>query len=120
MDPVEVYANFYSPRWGHDDRYRFTFSMDRLDIVHNARRCAAIWHENTDPTWEGTPLTSTFINDSIQPPHDVEGSFIYLWNEWRNGTFTQEQLQTELTAFAEYMNASTRAKPTTDFWRSVF
>jgi hypothetical protein len=120
MDPIEVYADFYSPRWGHDDRYRFVFSMDRLEIVHAARKCAAIWHEKTDPTWEGTPLTGTFINDMIRPPHDVEGSFTHLWSEWRNGTFTPEQLQTELTAFAEYMNASTRAKPTTDFWQGMF
>ena len=80
---------------------------------------APIYHEDADATWEGTPLTGTFINDMITPPHDVESSFVRLWSEWRNGTFTPEQLQTELSAFAEYMNACTRAKPTTDFWHNM-
>lgn len=119
MDPIDVYADFYSPRWGHDDKYKFTFSMERFEIVHGARKSAAVWHEDNNPTWEGTPLTSTFINDMITPPHNVESSFVRLWSEWRNGTFTPEKLQTELTAFAEYMNTCTRAKPTTDFWQNM-
>jgi hypothetical protein len=120
LEPVEVFADFYSPRWGHSDRYSFTFSMERLSIAHGARRCAAIWSETADPTWQGEPLMRTMKNDHIYPPDGIEGLLEHLWREWRGGRFDAAQLQAELTAFAEYINASTAAKPTTDFWRGTF
>lgn len=120
MEPVEVFADFYSPRWGHTDRYKFTFSPERLSIVHGARRCEATWSETADPTWKGESLVGTMKNDSIYPPDGIEGLIEYLWREWRDGRFNVEQLQSELTAFAEYINASTAAKPNTEFWRRTF
>jgi len=120
LEPVEVYASIYSPRWGHEDRYTFNFSMDRLDISHMARKTAAIWSDTSDPTWEGEKLAATMTNDSVYPPHNLESLIEFLWREWRDGRFSKEELQAELTAFAEFINAATKAKPQTDFWRGVF
>ncbi len=120
MEPIEVFADFYPPRWGHTDRYRFVFAKDRLEIAHGARKCAAVWSETTDPTWEGEPLVRTMKNDSIYPPDGIEGLIEFLWRAWRDAQLDREQLQDELTAFVNYVNASTNAKPETDFWRGIF
>ncbi|WP_444454633.1 hypothetical protein ACTTAI_04605 [Rhodobacter capsulatus] len=120
MDPIELYADFYSPRWGHTDRYTFVLSMDRMDVSHMARKCAVIWHENSDPTWQGEPLMGTFANDSIYPPAIMLNLLVRLWTEWRDGRFTAEEAQSELDELTEYVNASTAAKPKSDFWRGTF
>lgn len=120
MEPVEVFADFYSPRWGHTDRYTFSFSMEQLSIKHGARECVAIWSETTDPTWKGESLVGTMRNDHITPPDGIEGLIEHLWREWRGGRFNAVELQNELTAFTDYINASTAAKPKTDFWKDTF
>ncbi len=120
MDPVEAFADFYSPRWGQDDRYTFVFGMDELTIKHGARECAAVWSDNTDPQWSGEPIVGTMQNDSIYPPEGLESLIEHLWRGWRDGQLDAQQLQTELNAFADYINASTHAKPDTDFWRGIF
>jgi hypothetical protein len=120
MDMVEVFAEFYSPRWGQSDTYSFKFSMEKLEIAHGARHCAAIWSEVTDPTWIGEPRVGTMKNDSIYPPDGIEGLLEHLWTAWRDGELNNDQLQAELTAFAEYVNASTNAKPKTEFWNGIF
>lgn len=60
------------------------------------------------------------VNDSVYPPHNLESLVEALWREWRDGRFSKDELQEELTAFAEFINAATKAKPQTDFWRGVF
>lgn len=120
MEPVEVFADFFSPRWGHNDRYTFTFTVDRLTIRHGPRECAAVRQEGADPVWGGEPLVRTMKNDSIYPPDGIEGLLEFLWRAWRNGELGIEQLQSELTEFANYINASTHAKPQSDFWRGIF
>ena len=96
------------------------FSMDRLEIIHGARKCAAVWNENTDPTWQGEPILGTFANDSIYPPTIIPDLFQRLWTEWRNGRFSAEEVQAELDQLTEYVNVSARAKPKSDFWRGTF
>ena len=120
MDPIEVFADFYSPRWGHTDRYSFVFAMDRLEITHHARKCTAVWSDTVDLSWSGKPLVGTMRNDSITPPDGIEGLIKYLWRAWRNSQLDGEQLQAELNALVDYVNASTNAKPKTDFWRAIF
>lgn len=94
--------------------------MDDLTISHGARVCRAVWNENGDPTWEGEPLVRTMKNDMIYPPDGIEGLIEFLWRAWRDGQLDGNQLQNELSAFADYINASTQAKPNTDFWRGIF
>lgn len=120
MDPVTVFADFYSPRWGHADRYEFEFSMEHLTIKQLARVCAATWHDNIDPEWGGESLTDILGNDSIYSPHNLESLLEHLWRAWRDGELNNAQLQAELTAFADYINASTAAKPQTEFWTRTF
>ena len=117
MDPIEIYADFYSPRWGHTDKYTFALAMDRMEVRHNARRCAAIWNEDADPTSQGEPLMGTFANDSIHPPANILDLFLRIWTEWRDGSLTAEEAQTELDELTGYVNAGTEAKPKSDFWR---
>lgn len=117
---VKATADFFSPRWGHDDTYEFEFSRERLTIKHGARVCAAEWKENSDPLWTGEPLVGTMKNDMIYPPDGILSLIEYLWRAWRDGELNADQLQSELNALADYVNASTKAKPKTDFWRGIF
>ena len=120
MDSTEVFANFYSPRWGHTDCYSFVFSMNSLTITHHARKCSATWEDNADPTWRGESFVGTLKNDSIYPPDGLEGLIEFLWKEWRDGQLNDEQLQVELHALVEYINVSTKAHPRTEFWQKIF
>ncbi len=120
MEPIEVFGDFFSPRWGHNDRYTFSFAMDRLTIRHGPRECTAVWQENRDPIWEGEPLVRTMKNDSIYPPDGIEGLLEFLWRAWRDGQLDIDQVQSELIEFVNYVNASTNAKPQSEFWRGIF
>lgn len=39
---------------------------------------------------------------------------------WRGGEIDTAQAEAELRALADWINAVTRAKPRTDFWRTYF
>lgn len=62
----------------------------------------------------------TFANDSIYPPAIMPDLLVRLWTEWRDGRFTEEEAQAELDELTAYVNASTEAKPKSDFWRGTF
>lgn len=119
MDTVEASGHFYSPRWGHEDEYVFSFTMETLEIRHGARECKFTWQENHDPKWSGS-IISILTNDSIYPPHNIERLIEHLWLAWRNGELRASDVQEQLTALVDYVNAGTHAKPKTDFWRGIF
>jgi len=120
VEPIELYANLYSPRWGHEDQYTFVFNMERLTITHGARSCNAVWRSDADPVWSGEDLVQMMQNDGIYPPHGMVDFIEALWKAWRDGRLNNDQPQDELTALAEYINVSTRSLPQTDFWRGIF
>lgn len=122
MTPFEAECEVYSPRWGHPDTYRFAFSMEQLEISHGPRKRTAIWDEDGNGAdWKGgTTLNDIMGNDNIHAPEGTENLIAYVWAAWRNGELSSEKAQEELNVFIEWINASTKAKPRTDFWRGIF
>lgn len=121
MESFEATAEVYSPRWGHTDTYRFHFSEDKLIISHGPRERIATWDSDGGPNWHGrNSLSDMMRNDSIHPPERAESLIGYIWEAWRDGRLDNTQAQEELTAFIDYINASTAAKPKTEFWRGIF
>lgn len=113
-------ASIYSPRWGHDDTYTFELTRESMLISHAARQSKCVWQEGRDPVWQGESLDSYLRNDSIYAPRILSELLEHLWTSWRNGELDDAQAQTELNAVIEWLNALTRAKPKTEFWRKHF
>jgi hypothetical protein len=65
-------------------------------------------------------LEDMFSNDSIHAPAVVPNLLEHLWTSWRNGVIDDQQAQTELDAVTQWLNATTHAKPRTDFWNKYF
>lgn len=120
MDELIIEVGLYSPRWGHEDQYKFLFRMDKLKISQGPSERTAEWIDGHDPVWKGRPLVEIMHNDLIWPPEGLEGLLEHIWQGWRNGHLTAEDMQREMGALAKYLNASTRAKPNTEFWKGVF
>jgi len=112
--------NIFSPRRGHDDSYSFDFERDTLSVSMGPRRALCTWREDRDPLWAGEPLARMLANESICPPEDFEDFVCHVWQAWRRGDIQGEDAGTELRALVDWLNAITRAKPRTDFWRRYF
>ena len=117
---MEVELQLFSPRWGHDDTYHVEFQRDFLEIRMQPRVARAEYRPNLDPLWSGEALASIMKNDSIWPPADVSRFFEKVWLAWRNGEIDDAAAAAELDALADWLNAITRAKPRTQFWRGYF
>lgn len=113
-------ASIYSPRWGHDDTYSVELTRESMLISHSARKSKCVWQDNRDPIWQGESLDSHLRNDSIYAPAILPSLLEHLWISWRNGELNDAQAQTELDAVIAWLNALTRAKPQTEFWRKYF
>ncbi len=117
---VVLTAQIYSPRWGHEDQYTLNLTRDSLLISHAPRHSKCVWQENRDPKWEGEPLDRHLVNDHIHAPEVLPDLLVHLWTSWRNGDLNESEAQKELDAVIAWLNATTRAKPKTDFWRKYF
>ncbi|WP_447079090.1 hypothetical protein [Shewanella algae] len=117
---MEIELDIYSPRWGHDDVYRFVFERDSLTFSMGPREGRFIWDERTDPVHDGEDLLDIFGNDSIYAPEAFVDGIVYAWKAWRNGDLSDENLNQEMQAWGEWLNTITRHKPRTDFWRGYF
>jgi len=110
----------HSPRRGHDDTYSFVFEHNELTISTHSRQAVCTWRENRDPAWSGEPLEQMLANENICPPEDFSGHMSHLWQAWRRGELQDSEAEAELQALVTWLNAITRAKPRTDFWRRYF
>lgn len=120
MDEIKIELRIYSPRWGHYDTYSLRLSRDVLVITCGARSVRATYREHLDPEWTGEPLVDILRNDSIYPPEIFQRLIEYAWLAWRGGELTDESVQEELQALADWLNEITKSKPSSDFWRGYF
>ncbi len=117
---ITLTAEIYTPRWGHNDTYKFEMSNEEMVISNGPRKSKCVWQEGADPIWQGESLDSHLRNDSIYAPGVFPDLLEHLWRAWRNSDLDAEQAQVELDAIIEWLNSLTRAKPRTDFWRKYF
>ncbi len=115
-----VELEVYSPRWGHNDTYTFTLKHEFMDISMQGRSARCSWRENRNPEWSGEPLQNIFENDSIYPPAIFQKLVEYVWKEWRSKNITDQKAETEFVELATWLNAITKSKPQTDFWKKYF
>lgn len=110
----------FSPRWGHDDTYSVELDRDYMEITKGGTTTRADWQANADPVWSGQSLQQIMQNDSIYPPEITQKLFQKVWTAWRDGQINDQQADAELQEVAAWINAGTRAKPSTAFWKAYF
>ena len=120
MKNTTVELGIYSPRWGHEDVYKFALTKESMSISHMPRTIKCTWVENRDPEWSGEDLEKTLRNDSIYPPSILPDLFAHAWLSWRNGELDDQGVAIELKAIARWLNEITAAKPKTEFWKTYF
>jgi len=120
MSMPTIELQIFSPRWGHDDTYEVELERDHMEITRGANTARADWQDNADPAWSGWTVEGIMGNDSIHPPAVAQRMFQKVWTAWRGGEVDTPQAEAELQALADWINAVTRAKPRTDFWRAYF
>jgi hypothetical protein len=115
-----ISMRIFSPRWGHEDTYDVHLEQDEMRVTMAPRVAVCTWRDNLDPVWSGESLDRIMRNDMIYAPAIFQRLLEHLWMSWRNSELTTEQANAELQELAEWLNATTRAKPRTDFWRAYF
>ena len=120
MNNTEVELQIFSPRWGHEDTYKFELTNDSLTITMHPRITICTWHDNIDPEWSGEGLEKTLRNDSIYPPSIFQDLVEHAWKEWRVGELDDAEVNAELQELASWLNKITLSKPDTDFWKGYF
>ena len=118
MPTIEL--QIFSPRWGHEDTYEIELERDHMEIARGANTARADWRDNADPAWSGWTVEGMMGNDSIHPPAVAQRMFQKVSTVWRSGEIDAAQAEVELRALADWINAVTRAKPRTEFWRAYF
>lgn len=117
---------FYSPRWGHEDTYKITMDRQQMRIDGVMKHAICTWVENKNPRWTGhnegigNPLQNVLENDSIYPPTVFVRALEHAWTAWRDGKLDDQQVQIEVQQLCDWVNKTSRNRPNTDFWRSIF
>ena len=117
---TELTAQIFTPRWGHEDTYKFELTRDAMTISHGPRKAKCLWVENRDPHWKGEPLERILSNDHMYAPAILPRLLEHLWSSWRSGELKDAAAQKELTAVIKWLNKITAAKPKTSYWRKYF
>mmetsp|Transcript_29407 Transcript_29407/g.77078 ORF Transcript_29407/g.77078 Transcript_29407/m.77078 type:complete len:120 (+) Transcript_29407:108-467(+) len=115
-----VELEIFSPRWGHEDTYEVNLTQDLMEVSMDMRKCKLTWIDGCDPEWSGEALEDIMGNDNIYPPAVTARLFEYAWKAWRDGELNDQAVADELRMVADWINAGTKTKPRSDFWRKYF
>jgi hypothetical protein len=131
MSDRTVFAvRLYSPRWQNEDTYKIELEGKYMKIEGPGSAAICILNEEGRPTWSGGPMTgklaaahpldSLFENESIYPPSVLARALQAAWVAWRKNELDDVQVQREVMALGDWLNAVSKNKPHTDFWKRVF
>ncbi len=117
---TEFDVKLFSPRWGHQDNYRF-IANEKLLVIKCPHDIQCKWIENRDPEWSGYgtvghhPLEAVLHNDHIYPPIVFADAIEGVWIDWRNGELNDSQFAEETENLFKWVNIVTNSKPNTDY-----
>lgn len=98
----EVDVKIYSRRWGHDDVYSITRTVDGWDVS---------FFQNVKGGKEGDALISTLNHDYINYPNALEQFMYDLWNKADREEMSIEVLKDYLERIAEWVNVCEKSTP---------
>jgi hypothetical protein len=116
---VDIELGILNPDSGRVDSYFVALSRDQM-IFRQARRVAICTGlEDDDPTWKNEERPKSILKrNSICPPAGFAKMLVRAWLAWRDGELKDAAVVAELSLLADWLNAVTRAKPRSEFWRS--
>jgi len=126
LEQIKFNIAIYSPRWGHDDSYRFEINKHRMKIRNAGKEAICLWVEGHDPKWSGhdsltgNPLQNILENDSIYPPSIFVSALTSAWEAWRMDDIDSDQLKSEISELCNWLNVVSTNRPKSEFWRMIF
>ena len=118
-ETVSGVFDVYSPRWGHTDPYSVQMTHDKIAIHQGATKHAECTvDEFGQATWKGynagtgNPLMQIFANDSIYAPEIIPEALGFIFNRWRSGDSTREDVVDALRKLFDWIDRTSRLKPT--------
>lgn len=124
MRPILKYSiKVFSPRWGHDDTWDFYLDGEGWKVqfgtgTHGCRLHCEDSVNDADEIKEDKQFFHWARNDMINVPEVLPRFLRYLCAEYKEGEINEEQIQEELDALAEWINAVTRFRPTSSKFKS--
>ncbi len=133
MKPLNI--KIYAPNRKSYDHYDVIFEKNSLSITLIAKTVKATWvapecnpelinwsGNDSNPEWVhwGKGLFHIMNQEGVYPPNIFPKLLEHLWSQWATGEIKFENLQDELNVLANYVNASTEAKPDNSFWAEHF
>ena len=111
----------YSPRWGHADIYNVAFCEDKIHISNGAHYVDCVLSENGNPEWSGSKdsFVDLLENDHIYPPTVVDLAVESAWAKWLDGN-SDEVVISGLNELFDWIDQTSRSKPSGDLWDGIF
>jgi len=119
---LSVTVDLFSPRWGHNDDYEFVFNEEDMEIIAGMQKKAKCEYvEGMDPQWASHERIGRILtNDHICYPDNLEGLITHVWLSWKNGDINNAIAKESIESLADWINAITSSKPSTEFWNNYF
>lgn len=117
-EPMEVELQIHTPLSTRGDRYFVTLSRSQLTFGRGDKIATCVGQTGDDPEWEDDERPKSILKrDAICPPAGFAKLLLRVWYAWLEGDLDEEGVAAELQALTNWLNASTRAMPRTEFWR---
>jgi integron cassette protein len=117
-----VSIKVFSPRWGHDDTWRFSFIDNGWAITfgtgtHQATLRCEDDVDDADTVHDDERFFHWASNDMVQVAESAPDFLRYLWNQYNDSEITEEELRTEFESFASWITSTTNSRPQTPVFK---
>jgi hypothetical protein len=117
-ESITVTMRLFTPRWGHEDGYRFVFTSDGISM--DGPKSA---HYNPETEWTGhggeNALLRIMSEDDIFAPERVQDLITSIWRGWRDGDLKEDEVDAALRELATWVDGITRTVPRGDLWDRI-
>ncbi|WP_151900426.1 hypothetical protein [Sulfurimonas hydrogeniphila] len=116
----KIEMNLFSPRWGHEDRYKITINENEVEINMSQRIARYKYINGKFENTSKESLESIMRNDNIPIPENLDYFFFQLITSIIENEITEEDAQLELKELENWINCHTKSCqfPNTDYWKS--
>lgn len=105
-------CEIFSPRWGHNDTYTFSWTPEGWSIVGGGgHKCSVhIDEDGTEPS-DAARFERMLANDMMFMPWDMHNCLWILWKGIRDGEIDDDVANAEIAKLGNWINATTESAP---------
>lgn len=115
---VTVPYKIFSPKWNQAIEYEFVMTKEVFLLNHaqvQTITCKSL--DDGDCAWTGAlMMEDALAYDDIIYPQNIRYLFEHLWISWKNDKIESDQVEKEIIALMQWLDAMTRTKPSSAFW----